>query len=450
MEYAIVDIETTGGAAANSAITEIAIVLFDGESVTGRYETLINPQRSIPLYITVLTGISNPMVAHYPAFAEAAEKIYNLLQGKIFVAHNVNFDYSFVKHHLSLAGFDYQAQRLCTVRMSRKIVPGLHSYSLGNLCRELDIAIENRHRAGGDADATAVLFSRLLQWDKDGHIDKMLKKGLNEQQLPPNLPNEYIESLPHLPGVYYFKDQKEKVIYVGKAKDLQKRVRSHFTGHNPNPQRQHFLRRIYSVHYEVCGTELMAFILEAIEIKRLWPEYNRSLKKYEPKFGLFVYEGMDGLRRMAIGKFNRNQMPVSTFHRATEGTNLLYGWTGKYNLCKKLCNIGNCEGCESACAMQDESTEAYNFRVQEALDDYLQQLPSYFITGAGRTLQEQSVIWIEKGRFYGMGYVSIYANMDDTATIKSLLKRYQSNHYIMQLVNSYLKKPDNVNRVIYF
>lgn len=437
MQYAIVDIETTGGAASSSGITEIAIVLHDGQSVTGRYSTLINPQRAIPAYITSLTGISMPMVANSPTFEEVASNIYALLQGKVFVAHNVNFDYSFIKHHLSLAGYELQVPKLCTVRMSRKIFPGFRSYSLGTLCRELDIPIHERHRAGGDADATVLLFEKLLLYDSVGHIAKMLKKGMGEQQLPANLPIDDITQLPSLPGVYYFKDNKQKVIYVGKAINLQKRVKSHFSGHNPNAQRQNFLRRIHSVTYEVCGTELMAFVLEAIEIKRLWPEYNRVLKKYEPKFGLFAYEGLDGLKRLAVDKYTRNKAAIEVFHRLVDGTNLLHHWINEYSLCKKLCHIGVCDDCDGNCTMNSNNTVAYNVQAQLAIDNYLQQLPSYFIVDEGRHPTEQSVIWVEKGKFYGMGYVSIYADMDDTVKIKSQLKRYTSNFYILQLIQNF-------------
>src|SRR5690606_9169313 len=154
LEYAIVDIETTGGYAAGSAITEVAIRIHDGLSVVEQYDTLINPQCSIPLPIQAMTGITDDMVADSPTFAEVAATIHSLLQGRLFVAHNVNFDYSLLKHHLQVAGYVLSVPKLCTVRMSRKIRPGLPSYSLGRLCDALGIPISQRHRAGGDADAT--------------------------------------------------------------------------------------------------------------------------------------------------------------------------------------------------------------------------------------------------------------------------------------------------------
>lgn len=274
-EYAIVDIETTGGNANGSRITEIAIIIHDGTQIIDRWESLVNPQKDIPLAIFALTGINNDTVKDAPIFDFISEKVLEMLTDRIFVAHNVNFDYSFVRHELEKSGFKWTAKKLCTVRATRKIKPGLSSYSLGNLCHSLDINIENRHRAGGDADATAVLFSLLLEWDSDGEMVKMIKKTSPDQRLPPNLPPKDFEQLPEKLGVYYFYNQEKKVIYVGKAINIKKRVTSHFTGHNINSQRQNFLRDIYSISFEICATELMALLLEYNEIKKLWPTYTR-------------------------------------------------------------------------------------------------------------------------------------------------------------------------------
>src|ERR1700743_77967 len=222
--YAIVDIETTGGHASANGITEIAICIHDGKEVVKRYSTLVNPHREIPIYIQALTGISNDMVENAPSFGQVAHEIYQLLNGQIFVAHNVNFDYSFVRYHLGEAGYELQSNKLCTVRLGRKILPGLPSYSLGKLCRHLGIDNESRHRAAGDANATAILFSLLLQNDNGNHIWEALQQRSREQVLPANLPKDDIDQLPYTPGVYYFHNEKGKVIYVGKARNIKKRV----------------------------------------------------------------------------------------------------------------------------------------------------------------------------------------------------------------------------------
>jgi DNA polymerase-3 subunit epsilon len=160
--YAIVDIETTGGSPASDKITEIAILIHDGQKITDEFITLINPERSIPYNITALTGITNEMVAEAPRFYEVARKIVELTENKTFVAHNSGFDYSFIRSEFRSLGYRFQREHLCTVKLSRKLIPGLKSYSLGTLCNELGIEINDRHRAAGDAMATARLFDILM------------------------------------------------------------------------------------------------------------------------------------------------------------------------------------------------------------------------------------------------------------------------------------------------
>ena len=285
--YDIVDIETSGGYPVDNDITELAIVLHDGQKVVDRYETLFKPAVAIPYYIQVLTGITPATVENAANFNDLAANIYDLLKDKVFVAHNVNFDYSFLKHRLSLSGYDLSSPKLCTVRLARKVFPGLGSYSLGSLCREFGIQNQNRHRAGGDADATVQLLEHMLRNNAATHITEFIKRGSREQFLPPNLPKEEIDKLPYTPGVYYFHNQSGKVMYVGKAKNIKWRVKSHFAHNGAGKQRQNFLRSIYTISYQPCGTELMAYILESIEIRRLWPEFNSSLKRFDAVFGLY-------------------------------------------------------------------------------------------------------------------------------------------------------------------
>jgi DNA polymerase-3 subunit epsilon len=444
--YAIVDIETTGGHANANGITEVAICIHDGKKVTQRYSTLVNPNRDIPIYIQALTGISNEMVSDAPPFEDVAADIYHLLHGKIFVAHNVNFDFSFIRYHLAAAGYDLQCNKLCTVRLGRKILPGMPSYSLGKLCRHLGIENESRHRAAGDAEATAILFSILLQNDTGNHIWEALKQRSKEQVLPSNLPKDDIDLLPHSPGVYYFHNEKGKVIYVGKARNIKKRVCSHFTGNNPGLQRQEFLRNIHHVTYQNCGTELIAFVLEAIEIKRLWPKYNRSLKRFEHAYGLYAFEDQNGYLRLAVDKRRKLTMPLYTCNSLLDGRNLLNKLIEEFELCPKLCFIQtNNEPCMGAkqhvCACEGiESTEEYNRRVNLAIDELKEALPTFAIRDEGRKTDEHSCILIEKGQFYGMGYISHYFDADNLEQLKNYLTPYPGNDYIRNMVSNYAVK----------
>ncbi len=196
MEFAVVDIETTGSTPQSAGITEIAIVIHNGVEVTGKYVTLINPRHKIPPFIVNMTGISDEMVAGAPLFEEVAPQIYNLLNGRVFVAHNVSFDYSFVHYLLGRSGFQWSAPKLCTIKLSRRVFPGLEKYGLGSLTRDLGIRIEGRHRAWGDAAATAQVLTMAIQKEGMQPIHSLLAKKEPRKKILPHteMPNERSDS----------------------------------------------------------------------------------------------------------------------------------------------------------------------------------------------------------------------------------------------------------------
>ncbi|MCX2478109.1 exonuclease domain-containing protein [Pedobacter sp. MC2016-15] len=445
MLYAVVDIETTGGFASGNGITEISILVHDGSKVIESFETLINPEQEIPFYIESLTGISNDMVLNAPLFADVAPKIYEMLHDKVFVAHNVNFDFSFVRHQLAQSRFNLVSKKLCTVRMSRKIIPGHSSYSLGKLCQALRIPLNDRHRAGGDAAATALLLSLLLENDTEGLISQSLHKASKEQVLPANLSRSAIDALPSNPGVYYFKDNKGKIIYIGKAVNIKKRVCSHFSGNSIKKQRQEFLKNIHQIDFTICGTELMALILEAAEIQKYWPENNRALKRFEQKYALYTFEDQKGYMRLGIDKYKKNTNALFTFNSLLAGQSMLRGMITEHELCEKLCFIqknrasctavdtGNCHGaCQGL-----EHPYSYNTRVKAAVAHLKSTLPSFALIDSGRNEDEQSCLWVEEGKFYGMGYISFHTDVSDMESLKSCLEPYPSNDYILNMVLDY-------------
>ncbi len=450
--YAIVDIETTGGYAANNAITEVAIVLHNGREIEGTYQTLVNPLQKIPLYISALTGITHQMVADAPLFEQVAPHIARLLEGRIFVAHNVNFDYSFLKHHLQMAGHDLNCRKLCTVRLGRSVLPGLASYSLGNLCRQLDIPIYDRHRAGGDANATVLLFEHLLQTGGEKHIVNFLKRHAREQSLPPNLPKEQVDQLPYGPGVYYFHDQKGKVVYVGKAKNLKQRVSSHFTHNGAGKQRQDFLRTIHNVSFQTCGTELMAAILESVEIHRLWPAFNVSQKRFMPIYGLYCFEDRRGYMRLGIEKKKKQLPSLYTFNLFLEGHNRLNRLIRDYDLDPRLCFVDKSAIVpgETDTALSVDPPPVYNERVRLAITSLQQQLPTYAVVDNGRQPGEQSFILMEQGRFCGMGYVPSDISVSNAEDLKTYATIYPESDYIRGMVHQYVTKWPQKKRELRF
>ena len=161
--YTIIDIETTGNGIKGNKITEISIFKYDGNQIVDEFTSLVNPQCPIPYFITGLTGIDDQMVQNAPIFHEIANTVQSITEGCIFVAHSVNFDYGVIKEEFRQIGIDFNRKKLCTVRLSRKLIPGLRSYSLGKLCSAIQIPLVDRHRARGDAHATVLLFEKLLE-----------------------------------------------------------------------------------------------------------------------------------------------------------------------------------------------------------------------------------------------------------------------------------------------
>lgn len=332
-QFAIVDIETTGGSANYNGITEIAIVLVDGNELVGQYSSLVNPLMPIQPYVQHMTGITNKLVSTAPLFKEIAHKIYNLIKDRIFVAHNVNFDYSFVKHQLQQEGFLIDLPKICTVRLSRKVFPGLPKYGLGSLSKHFEIENPARHRAMGDAMALYQVFTKILASPKGvSEIEKLTKKRKASQYLPPNLNLSSLEHLPSLPGVYYFYNKKQKIIYIGKAINLKKRVSSHFSNNKISKQKQDFLREIYTINFTPCSSDLMAAVLESVEIKKYWPQYNKSQKHYEKQFGIYSFTDRIGYNRLAIDNKKKIVKPLMHFNSLHDARNTLQLWAKEYDI----------------------------------------------------------------------------------------------------------------------
>jgi len=430
--YAIVDIETTGSHPSANGITEIAIVLHNGEAVEGKFSTLINPKVSIPSYIVSLTGITDQMVANAPEFSAVAANIYNLLQGRIFVAHNVNFDYSFVKYHLQQAGYLLNTRKLCTIRMARKAFPGLRKYGLENLCRELGVANNNAHRATGDALATATIFDMIIKNGGDYFIKEFLKKENRDQTLPPNLPGKLIKELPQTPGVYYLHDGKGKVVYVGKAKNIKQRVVSHFTGLDTSKKRQAFLQQIHDVSFKICDSEFTASLFESIEIKRLWPAFNASQKRFEQRYGIYAFQDNKGLMRLAIDKKRKHLQSVASYSYFVDAHRSLWKVVRQFNLSPTLCFLD-----KSTNNTLVDDVHTYNNNVQQAIHFIQSDKETFLIKDV------DTVVLVENGSFYGMGKYS--GNIKSIDQIKPKLTPYPENEVIRSMIRNFVAKyPDSV------
>ena len=449
-QFAIVDIETTGGSAALNSITEIAVIIFDGQNILSTYQSLIKPDHYIPLHIQTLTGITNEMVEDAPTFSSVASEVYQLLKDKIFIAHNVHFDYSFILEGLKKEGFQWKSQRLCTVRLARQFFKNLPSYSLGKLCHYLGIEIKGRHRAFGDAEATVKLLERMMRQDLALFNQLVLKTTAKEQRLPTNISWDIIENIPFTIGVYLFKNASGKVIYVGKAVNLRKRVLSHLVGNKPDQKRQNFINEICDIQFHETGTELMALLYECNLIKKIWPIYNRALKKFEPKFGLISFEDQKGYIRLAISKISKSVYPLYYFNSILESTQFLSQLIKKNNLVYHLCLFYSSEKTPlSLNAEKPDLTypdvETYNTLVNKAIDSLEETKTSFVIIDKGRNFQELSFIYYRENQVHAIGFIDKEVVVNDIEDYIDSSHLVLNNFYMNNLAINYAKShPEKV------
>ncbi len=454
--YAIIDIETTGSQPSVDRITEIAIFIHDGNQVVDQFDTLINPGRPIPYFISQLTGITDEMVRDAPSFHEVAKQIVQITEGNVFVAHNVRFDYSFVKKEFADLGFNFQRKTLCTVRLSRKLIPGLPSYSLGKLCQSVGIPLEMRHRAIGDAQATSVLFDRLLKIDSDKvNADQeekpkeksTISKEIKTSLLPPAVSREMVDALPLEAGVYYFHDEHGEIIYVGKSRSIRKRIIQHFNIDYKSKKSIEFKNRIASISYELTGSELVALLFESDEIKKRKPFYNRAQRRSVFHSGIYAYTDQAGYLRLTYQKAKTEIAPMLTMSNQFQAKNFLFSRVVKFNLCQKMCDLYKSPGpcfdyqvhqCKGAC-VGAELPEEYNKRVTEAMDAFKYDYESFAIVGQGRNKDEKSVVCVENGSYLGFGYFDetfIASGLDD---FKDVIKPFNDNKDTQQIIRGYMR-----------
>lgn len=450
--YAVIDVETTGKGIHGNRITEICVVLMRGIEVMDKFTSLVNPECQIPSFITGLTGIENTMVQNAPKFAEIADKIQEMTSGAIFVAHNVNFDYHVVRDEFKRLGVLFQRKKLCTVRLSRKLIPDMVSYSLGKLCTALGIRLENRHRAEGDTDATVILFQKLQELDTN---EKLIRTFLNarsrEATLPPHLKAETVMDLPEETGIYLFKDRQGKIIYVGKANNIKNRVLSHF--YDKKNKEYQLAQATYHIDFEITGSELIALLLESDYIQKHYPIFNKAQKKPVAPYTIISYYNRKGALQLAIDRSSSFDHVEEIFYTRAEAVERLEQLCKKYQLCPRYCNlqqthhrcshykIKSCKGiCEG-----DESTALYNIRVQRALQSLRKEQKTCLIKDRGRTLDEDGFVMIQDGVYKGFGFVNDTDEIKRPDDLEHFLQLQKHTYYTTKIIKSYLRKNGDKN-----
>ena len=443
--YAILDIETTGGKYNEEGITEIAIYKFDGHEVVDQVISLVNPERPIQPFVVGLTGINNDMLRNAPKFYEIAKRILEITQDCILVAHNAKFDYRILRTEFRRLGYEYERETLCSVELSKKLLPGHASYSLGKLTKALGIPISSRHRADGDAIATVKLFKLLLQKDVDKEIIKANIKTKPKSSLDTKL-IRIVEELPSSTGVYYMHDDDGEIIYVGKSKNIRKRLNQHFTGESVKSREMQ--NEVYAVTYEATGNELVALLKENQEIKKLKPKYNRALKRSVFNYGLYQTYDDNGYLKLYYSKNQTKKTPITTFTNKNQARSFMDRIIEEFGLCLNLTGISNSDSacfnysikkCFGAC-VSEESPEVYNKRIQAIIDKYSFSNQNMIVVDRGRETSEKSALLIENGIFMGVGYFDLNHQISHPDIIRSIITPMENDRDAQHIIQSYMRR----------
>ena len=446
--YSVVDIETTGNGYKGQKITEISVLVFDGKKIINEFTSLVNPEQNIPAFITNLTGITDVMVRSAPKFYEIAKRVEEITKDTVFVAHNVNFDYNIIRDEFKSLGFDFKRKKLCTVRLSRKIIPGLSSYSLGNICTAEGIEIVARHRAKGDAEATVELFRRLIERDDNFTINSFLNPKSRQATLPPLLDKKVVDNLPEKHGVYYFLNLQKEIIYVGKANNIKQRVISHFYDKKKKEITMCF--ETANITYEETGSELLALLKESDEIKHFYPKFNRAQRSASEAVGLFSYEDQKGIIHLAFNRLKLVPNPIMKFYSMAECRNLLEKVCEEFELCPKYChlqtNVNACfhyqiKQCKGICSGK-ETAESYNKRVKKSINSLGLQTEDLVIKENGRHANENGFALILKGIYQGFGYLDKDIELENPDEYLFYVQSKKDNRDIQRILRSYLTKKE--------
>lgn len=452
--YAIIDIETTGGQYNEEGITEIAIYKFDGHEVIDQFISLVNPEKPIQPFVVKLTGINNAMLRSAPKFYEVAKRIIEITDGCVIVAHNASFDYRILKTEFRRLGFDFKKQTLCTVELAKKLIPDQESYSLGKLVRSLGIPMADRHRASGDALATVKLFKMLLVKDIEKEIVKSFIKTEIKSGMSPKL-LDIVENLPSKTGIYYIHNENGDLIYIGKSKNIKKRVNQHFTGTSSKCKK--IQRDVYAVTFEETGSELIALLKESEEIKINKPIYNRAQRKSIFQYALYQQKNEQGYIALTVEKADGRKKEITSFTSFQEGKNALFKITEKYNLCQKInglyetqngCFQYKIKECNGAC-LGEENPESYNERVFEFIEENSFEDNNMVILDRGRTYDERTAVLIENGIYKGYCFYDLNYQVNNIEILKNIIIPMQHNRDTKTIIQTYLRK-NKVYKIIRF
>lgn len=377
--YVFVDVETTGVNAARGRVIELAAIRVENDIVVKTLTTLVNPEMPISYQITQITGISDADVAGKPTFQEIADELSDILDGAVFVAHNVRFDYSFLRHEFRRVGKKFLPKQLCTVKLSRSLYPEMARHRLSDVIAHHGFSFESRHRAYDDANVLVQFWKKIREDHPEQVIDDAIAKQMRRPSIPTYINHKDIDALPQAPGVYVFHDDAGDPIYIGKSIDIKTRVLSHFLRDVDEQKEFKISQLIRSISYTRTTGELSALLLESAMIKEKMPLYNRRLRRLKKLTITTRLVDASGYTVLALEELSMNELPdrsqiVAMHPRRSAARDSLERHIKTFELCPKLCGVewgkGPCFAyqlgkCRGAC-IGEELPSSYNARVDIA------------------------------------------------------------------------------------
>lgn len=430
--YAILDIETTGGQYNEEGITEIAIYRFDGHKIVDQFSSLINPEMPIQPFVVNLTGINNAMLQKAPKFYEVAKRIVEITEDCVLVAHNALFDNRILTTEFDRLGYKFERETICTVELSRKLLPDMPSYSLGKLVNSLGIPLTDRHRARGDAQATVALFKLLLEKDNEKEIIKQSLKKPGRRKIQPRL-LDIIEPLPADIGLYYIHNEKGDIIYVGESTNIRKSVTRHFTGQNRKSKR--IQREVRSVSYEKTGNKLIAQLKKPEIISRNNPQYNpKRISGFTHQ--LTPVPDSDG-KKLLLEKYDGRKNAIMAFQNKQKAIGTLKSFIENNELTIRDLKLDVPVQSSLLAASVDLKSPSDN-TVKSFLEKYDLKNKNILIIDKGRRPDERSLIWINRNIIEGYGFYNLNFQIHKPEVLKSIINPVKTSRFSLYRIQNYL------------
>ncbi|SEC29616.1 DNA polymerase-3 subunit epsilon [Maribacter dokdonensis] len=446
-KFAILTMTTFGYKPNPLRIVQLSISKLKGEFYQTIFTTNINPEEQIPNYIQERTGLTDSILLKAPTFSDVANTIFQELENHILVGHNASFLHYALQSEFKYLGYSFKIPQLCTIRLAKKLMPNMTNYELPYLSSVLNIPFTPSNDLEEYSNAVDILLQRLIQLDDEDVISKFLAPKVEKEHFAPkNIQYQKLNTLPNVPGVYRFQNQRGETLYVGKAKDIKKRVLSHF--YNSSEKEIALCDATFHIDFETTGSELIALLREADLIDKIDPPYNYIQKKNYITYHIIPQKNRKGIVQLKIERRPFAHLPTEIFLKRGDAIKRLIELTEKFKLCPlqtglktKLgrCTHGEYNECDGVCTGEEEIS-SYNHKVENALYHLNNENDNYVIFEKGRTKEERSFILILHGVYQGYGFIDNSQSFTSIADFKDMLDSKKHSFHTAKIISSYRQR----------